>query len=126
MFKSGIKMLESTPEGLLVSQPSLRQSINLDLSEWAEELAIINRRRNTIERRLRDFIFVALKLSSGQKKWQDSVLAGLSQERRQELRAITGDSLMNKLYWIELRNIINKNWTAFEKTFGDKNQFTSA
>jgi hypothetical protein len=95
--------------------------------EWVEELALINRRRNQLERSMRQLIRFTLKVEvkSGQ-AWSSYVLNSLSQKRRDELSSLAASALMDKLFWYELYLIIDKNWIYFEKVFGDRKRLGSA
>jgi hypothetical protein len=110
--------------GAAVDQAKLTLLTN---SEWAEELALINRRRNLLERTLREQIRSVLRLSSGSKeKWIDRLLKSVSETRRRELAGLVGTTLLERLFWLELKTIVAKNWTEFERLFGDKGRFESA
>jgi hypothetical protein len=102
-------------------------TLALSTSAWAEELAVINRRRNLLEADIRYMIRATLRAGNRNRgAWHEHVLSALSCERRQKLTDISGASLMEKLYWIELKNIVSKNWTEFEGIFNDKKRFLSA
>jgi hypothetical protein len=93
-------------------------------SECAEELAFINRRRNILERKMRDFIRFALKLSSPKgESWVEKVQRALPERRRTELASLAPDAIMEKLYWLELESIVAKHWPVFEQSIGDKARF---
>jgi hypothetical protein len=95
--------------------------------EWAEELSVINRRRNLAERKLREFIHFGLKLTSAKgENWADKALRALPDRQRTELAALSGDALLGKLYWKDLGAIIVKHWPSFESTIGDKKRFETA
>lgn len=96
-----------------------------NIDEWAEELAIINNRRNKLERKLRELIRAALRLSDAGKSrgWMKLVLEALHERRRNDFQGRTGDQLLDGLYWLEIKSIISKNWTAFQAVFGDKKKF---
>jgi hypothetical protein len=104
-----------------------RANFRLNDSEWAEELALINRRRNMLERKMRDFIRFALKIDAQREKkgetWVERVLRGLPEKRRNELASFSGDIIMDKLYWLELEGIVTKHWPVFEQLMGDKTRF---
>jgi hypothetical protein len=115
------------PEPSSLQAPSHDEHLHMIPQEWAEELAIINRRRNLLERKLREFIQFTLKYSSEKgENWVDKVLKALNQNQRAELSALSGDALLSKLFWKDLDAIIRKYWPSFEKVFGDKNRFQSA
>ena len=129
MVRAGLELLN---RGLIanrdrevgsVSEPD-RRSLYLGQNEWAEELAIISRRRNTLERKMREFIHFALKLTSKKgESWVEKAVRALPERRRAELATLSGDAMMEKLYWLELENIVAKNWAVFEQSIGDKERF---
>lgn len=94
------------------------QRINLTLGEKIEE---ISNRRNKIEKGLRTIIKNALKLSYGKKKSEEKALAAIPSSRRDAIGDTNIDSLLHKdnspLYFIDLKNIINREWSIFENTF---------
>jgi hypothetical protein len=96
-----------------------------DLGDWAEELALLGKRRNLIEKKLRALAFNFLRFDSLQKgtKTVDRILAALARERREALRHIVSDDIGDALYWLELIQLISKEWDLFSRLFGDKAQF---
>jgi hypothetical protein len=105
----------------------VRSGLDLNESEWAEELAAINRRRNILERKTREFVRVALRMGlPADKNWVDTVIASLNSDRRGQCSALTPDALMGKLYWIELGSIIAREWNIFERFFKDKRRLQDA
>ena len=130
MIREGLRSL--TEQSVLIekkSQPEQEASATLTLAseEWAEELAVLNRRRNLVERKLREFIHFALKLSTTKgENWVDKVLKSLPERQRTELSPLSGEALLNKLFWKDLAAIIGKHWTTFESTLGDKRRFETA
>ncbi|SMP00106.1 ATP-binding protein [Paracoccus laeviglucosivorans] len=97
------------------------------MHEWAEELAGISYRRNTMERALRSLVINFLRMSSLTNKdgvsAKASLLSALPSKRRAELDAYNLETIADKLFWLELIAIINKNWQLFERIFGDKAAF---
>lgn len=121
----GEPQIQKIPSADAVVQPN--SLLKLDTEEWAEELGVLSRRRNIVERKLREFIHFALKLSAGKgESWVEKVLKSLPEHQRNSLAALSGDALLNKLYWKELGAIIGKHWSAFESTIGDKKRFETA
>jgi hypothetical protein len=101
--------------------------LQLSTEEWAEELAVISRRRNLLERSLREYVRVVLKVHAGKERpWTDVLLQSLSTKRRPELAGLAGDALLPKIYWMELDQVIGRHWELFEATFGDKKHFQLA
>ena len=129
MIRAGLAAL-STPTppsqvSLIPDEPNT--SLSLVSAEWAEELSVINRRRTLVERKLREFIHFSLKVTAqAGENWVDKVLKSLSERQRTELSSLSGDALLNKLYWKDLGVVISKHWTGFEKVLGDKTRFTHA
>lgn len=105
-------------------------SIKVPINEWAEELAAISYRRNILERSLRSIVINFLRMSAlsqkDSKTAKSLLLESLQEKRRRELEPYNLDTLSEKLYWLELVNIINKHWTLFERVFGDKAAFNEA
>lgn len=129
-------MIRSALTGLGMNQAETQSSLELEPQptqlllvpeEWAEELAVINRRRNIVERKMREFIHFGLKLAAPKgENWVDLVLKGLPERQRSDLASLSGDALLHKLYWKDLGAIIARHWATFEKFFGDKRRFEVA
>jgi hypothetical protein len=129
MVKAGLELADAPAPAPLHSAVPTEATVPLKLQdhEWAEELAVIGRRRNLLERKLREFIRVALKLGAAKgETWTDLLLRSLPERRRSDLAALAGDALLAKLYWKELTDIMTKNWSVFERTVGDKNRLQLA
>ncbi len=129
MIKAGLSaMSESTvavQASLDIEQPD--GQLLLVTEEWAEELSVISRRRNIVERKLREFVRFSLKmtLQSGE-NWTEKVLKALHENQRVEFSSLSGEALLNKLYWKDVGNVILKYWPSFEKVLGDKARFRSS
>jgi hypothetical protein len=97
------------------------------MSEWAEELAGISYRRNVMERSLRSIVINFLRASALAAKdgstAKATLLAAIPEKRRSDLEPFNLDTIADKLFWLELVAIINRNWTLFERIFGDKTLF---
>ena len=97
------------------------------VSEWAEELAGISYRRNSLERSLRaiviNFLRVAALSSKGEASAKMKLLTAVPKNRRNELEPYNLETIAEKLYWTEIIAVINKNWPLFERIFGDKTAF---
>lgn len=125
MIRAGLSTL-TEPEPAQVSLDLVEPIAQLSLvpEEWAEELSVINRRRNILERKLREFIHFSLKISAqAGENWVDKVLKSLAERQRTEYSSLSGDALLNKLFWKDLGAIITKHWPSFEKVIGDKTRF---
>ncbi|WP_263356991.1 ATP-binding protein [Acidicapsa ligni] len=99
----------------------------LGLTEWAEELALINKSRNLLEKRMRQMILNFLRADSIIKKQRggarERMLASLPTERREPLKAVSADDLAEKLYWLELKAVVVREWPVFSGVFADKRHF---
>jgi hypothetical protein len=95
--------------------------------EWADELAILSRRRNMIERKLRaviiNFVRYAALDKTDKLSAKERILRCLDEKRRAELEACDLDVIETKLYWLELINIVKREWALIERVFGDKTRF---
>jgi hypothetical protein len=94
-------------------------------SDWIEEIQIISRRRNVIERKIREVVFNFLRfvaMSSAGQSAKDIVLSALAPPRRDELKGYKLEEISERIYWPELINIITKNWSTFEKVFNDQRE----
>lgn len=129
MFKSAVSsVLELSEDGENALLP--RQAAPADsLSEWAEELAALGQRRNLIERKLRGIALNFLRMNAMQNKklegLSDGILKSMAPGRRKILTGYPLDSLFQKIMWLELMELISKNWPLFEIVFGDKKEFES-
>jgi hypothetical protein len=131
MVRAGLDRLEVATELRTKDNspppPPTPARLQLDEGEWAEELAVINRRRNVLERKMRNFVRFVLKATLPKNQsWSERVLGVLPQGRRESLRALSADVLMEKLMWPDLGSIILKNWENFEPIVGDRKRFEVA
>ena len=96
--------------------------------DWADELAIISRRRNIVEKKLRSITANFIRFSTINAKVSDSldtrerVLKCVDAKRRLDLQKMDLDDLFSKLYWLELIAIMKKEWPLFERIFGDRRE----
>lgn len=97
------------------------------VDEWAEELAVINRRRNIIERNLRSIVLDFIKFDSLQNKNEkpasERIFRRIPSERKKDLIRLPLRETMKQLFWLELCEIVENEWKLFEKMFIDKKQF---
>lgn len=101
--------------------------------EWLEELAVIGKRRNKLETRMRSQLVTAIKLSkingtggSTAKKGtvREVILDCIPEARRSPLQSVGSvDLIMDKLLWTDYKLIVNRHWDAVEFLFKDKKQF---
>ena len=104
----------------------IKSNLN-DLSEWADELAIINKRRNILEKRLRQIVLNFIRfdaLNNGkQHEISKRVMAGLPENYREKISHLSPEDIVEKLMWIQLVEVIKKEWKLFERLFNDKSIF---
>lgn len=123
---NAMRNVPTDPAPPTLSISPVANHLALHTEEWAEELAVINRRRNLLERKLREFVHFGLKFNSSTSEgWTDKVLKSLPERQRVSLVGLSGDALLTKLYWREISTIIGKNWQSFESSLGDKKRFES-
>lgn len=119
MVAEDIPIIEAHSESHIEAEPLV--------NEWAEELAGISYRRNTMERALRSLVINFLRMSALSNKSSPSaklaLLSAIPQNRRSALEPFNLETIAEKLYWIELVTVINKHWQLFERIFGDKTAF---
>ena len=129
MMRMALVMLTQEPSnsvqslGALVSPPDSRSLI----SEWAEELSGISYRRNVMERALRALVINFLRMSALTSRDGPSakslLFESVTKKRKGELEPFNLENIAEKLFWLELVDIINKNWQMFERIFGDRTAF---
>jgi len=124
LIEESLKRGSSIPEPKSIVEEPRLVTLLLDTSEWAEELALISRRRNILEKNLRDFIHYGLLFVRDEKlSWTEKILKSLPEFRRKEISLYTGEGMLQKLNFSELVQVILKNWTVFEYRFGDQDEY---
>ena len=97
------------------------------LDEWADDLAVINKGRNILEKKLRQLVlnFIRLDSVTNKKRGQtrDRLLAPVSPERNKRLSLRPADELVEELLWTELVAVIQMEWSVFSGVFSDRKQF---
>lgn len=95
--------------------------------EWAEELAVINRRRNLLESKLRDIALNFIRFDSLQNKQKgtvsDRLLKVIDENRRKKMADITAEHIIEKYNWTDLISLFDREWSLFDKIFNDKKVF---
>lgn len=126
MMRMALAMI-SEEESLADTGLSEREEVRPLVSEWAEELAGISYRRNTMERALRSLVINFLRMSALTAKdgpsAKSALLSSVSERRRTELEPFNLETIADKLFWLELVAVISKHWQLFERIFGDKTSF---
>lgn len=92
------------------------------VSDWAEELALVGMRRNVLEVKLRRVVLGLIRADVLSKKGDASqvverVRAAVPSERRRAL-PVDPDQMMDKLFWLELLALVEKEWQAMSPIFG--------
>ena len=127
MMRMALTMVAEEVPFELSGVPAASEKTRPLMSEWAEELAGISYRRNTMERALRsiviNFLRVAALSAKGGQSAKETLLAAVPTKRRSELEPFNLETIADRLMWLELVNVINKNWTLFERIFGDRTVF---
>ncbi|MCY4539447.1 MAG: hypothetical protein OXE52_14605 [Chloroflexi bacterium] len=128
MIKAGLALhLEAqSPEGTVTgSAQMISESESLD--DWAENLAILNRKRNKLEHRLRETALGFLRYDSlhgnSHKGVKDRLLQVIPKERRAQLAELTSDEIVARFLWTDLTKLILKEWRLFDPVFSDKRDF---
>jgi hypothetical protein len=96
------------------------------LDEWAESIAEISKRRNLLERRLRDIVLSTLRhdcMVKGGIAPRERILAIFPEAQRSKLVGVSAADLMDKMLWTDLVKLMTREWVLFERTFGDRNSF---
>lgn len=98
----------------------------VDPQMWSRMLMEVGRDRNLLEKSLRRLVagkFRAL-AERGTEPASEIALKTLPPERRARLAGLRNvDDLLDKLFWLELAQIVRKHWREFEKVFNDRDKF---
>lgn len=126
MMAIGLESFRSSKTEVEAPSDPESTSENSGYGDWADELAIISRRRNILERKLRGIVanFIRFSAMSGQstESAKERVLKCVDAKRRSDLQRFELDDLMSKLYWLELISVVKKEWSLFEKIFGGRDE----
>ncbi|MGM1331511.1 hypothetical protein ACS0TW_37690, partial [Klebsiella michiganensis] len=94
------------------------ERLNLTDDEKVQEISI---RRNRLEKAMRVFIRNSLKISKGSNKAKDTVIAAVPEGRRSMLINYDLSGILDRdsspLFFLELINIVKREWTNFENVF---------
>jgi hypothetical protein len=97
------------------------------MNDWADELAVINKGRNLLEKKLRQLVLNFLRADALANKkrgsTKDRLAAALPEARRLQVNQIAADDAIEKFNWLELTALIQKEWPLFAPIFGDRKQF---
>lgn len=100
---------------------------NESTNEWEEEIAEISKRQNKIEKTLRRIILEVLRADSRANQQngttKERLLTSFEKKRRTELGLFGADEILEKSFWLELIQILKREWKYFEFCFGDEANF---
>lgn len=134
MIRDGYAMYKEYLDLLVESQTQnievqCSDSFDLSVGEWADEIAAISKRRNILEKKLRELALNFIKMdslhNSSKKSAKDRILAVLPARQRESLSHMSADEVILKFCWTDLIKLYTgKEWRLFERMIGDKNTFT--
>ncbi len=97
------------------------------LGDWADDLAIINKRRNTLEKDLRETTVYFIKSDSLRNKnkgtVKDRLLKAVQPNRRTLLKEKSDREMIDGFLWSELCTLVEQEWKLFEPIFSDRKKF---
>ena len=120
-FEAYLEARTSAPQPAAVAQSQVT------LDDWAEDLAIVNRKRNILERKLQetalyfltyDILHVKSKVTVA-----DRILKAVQPGRRELLSGKSNEELIKSLLWSELYTLVGREWKLFEPIFSDRKRF---
>ena len=127
MLKAAYESLVSVGEIVTLKERETRTKGTL--GDWAEDLSVLNKRRNLLEKRLRSIVLNFIRAEAiGNKtlpELRSDVLTLVSSRKRVMLSNLNAEEMMERLDWLELVQIIGKKWKLFQELFGDKRRFMS-
>lgn len=99
-----------------------------EVDEWAEELAVIGKRRNILEKRLRALFLNFVRVDHLKSKTTATVSGrihgNLSADRQKRFLNRSAEEIVDSLFWKELVDLIcDKEWALFGQLLGDKARF---
>jgi hypothetical protein len=134
MIAAGLRLYQEQRQAQISSLPGAVQSASASsgrsdpsLEEWADDLAVINKQRNLLERKLRQVAVNFLRMDTLAEKSRGTVksriLLAIPTEQRKKFDAIGADELIEKLNWSDLTALVKKEWRVFQSLFNDLSQF---
>jgi hypothetical protein len=125
LYKGQKESIQAPAQGTL--EVSTDRQSRTAFDEWADELAVINRGRNVLEKKLRHLVLNFLRVDALASKkrgaTKDRILAAIPTEKRDRVNHLTADDLVETLLWSELTTLIGKEWSLFASVFADRKQF---
>ena len=84
----------------------------------------ISTKRNDLEDKLRKLILMTIQTSYGKKNAKGEILKAIDSKRRESLQSLDLQEIFSEhLFLLDLKQIILKHWSIFEKLFIDKGKF---
>lgn len=127
-FKLHLDMATLNPDQKEQLLPKSDSKLKIDdLNEWADELAVINKRRNLLEKRLRQIVLNFIRFDNLKQKnvnVSDRLLSVIPENQRNRYVHLTAEEIIEKFTWRELAALIAKEWALFSPIFTDKVKFT--
>jgi hypothetical protein len=131
MMNSGIKNIidedKSTPSEIIDDHTETKHILS-SATEWADELAVLGKNRNLLEKKLRGICLNFIRFDSLSNKTKgtltERLLRIVDENIRKNYKDLSGEQIVEKFLWTDLTKLIVKEWTLFERLFNDKNQFT--
>jgi hypothetical protein len=129
MLKEGYKLyLEREAEKVVEVAPAHDVNHSSAPNEWAEELALINRRRNLLEKRLRQVVLNFIRFDSLSNQQKDSTAVRISEalggiQKNRKIANLSAEEIIEKTTWLQLTELIRREWRLFERIFGDRQKF---
>jgi hypothetical protein len=127
MIAAGLQLYQEQKQAMIsgtsaaVGTESTRSVQNLE--EWADDLAVINKQRNILERKLRQIVLNFLRMNTLADKTHGTVktriLQVIASEQRKKFDSVGPDELIEKLNWLELVGLIRKEWKLFQPLLND-------
>ena len=92
---------------------------------WADDLAVVNKARNVLERKLRQIAINFLRADVIRDKTKGTLRSRLAKvlPAGRQFENLSADELIEKFLWLELVAFVKREWRLFEGLFGDRNQF---
>lgn len=106
-------------ENYIMAKSRRKKNSNTKEGRWAE----ISERRNALEHSLRRIIGITLQIHMGRVKACEEVSKLIDPSKKLNFALIRIEHLMKELYLKDLKELVIKNWTYFEKLFNDKRKF---
>jgi len=100
--------------------------IQQNFSKIEDKWAVITKKRNSLELKLRNVIKLSLKFNFGPTNSKSEFLKIIDEKRRERLNNLNLNELFSdsgEVYFLDLQKYVSKNWVDFEKIFTDKGKF---